>query len=253
MPLSPNTVNHFAAQWPHTSYEAIRKGAEQVCADPDDYVTQGSLGICGPVAVLHALASTSKQGYLDLVDEVYKNPEKIPQDMRNEEGLLNKSNGLTVLLSTYLTNQENHLLTYHATAGKIDLVAGGMLPENLKHWLQKFFPEKKVQTYTSYFYGAVDNARTVNKLWETSQGKPLVIAVVNAACLEPESHLLRHKLPSFLAMSAAVGHFIQITTPFTENAQGEIEFEAFNWGSLRKYQFSNSNFKKMLLEIIVAH
>lgn len=252
MPLSTTTATRVAAQWPHISYLEIRQSAEETCSNPNYDAYQGSLGTCGPVAVLRALASTSKEGFLDLVDEVYQNPKKIPENVRSDRSLLVRRGGLATLLSTYLINQENHFMTYHATTGKGDLVAGGMLPVNLKHWLRKFFPEKKIQTYNSYFYGALDNAREVNQFWEKGSSQPLVFAFVNGACLTPGLHWFTHKIPGLLAMCIGRGHFIQVTSPFCENSKGQIEFEAFSWGSIKIYRFSQPDFKKMLLKLVVA-
>ncbi|MEI6805556.1 MAG: hypothetical protein WCK49_03505, partial [Myxococcaceae bacterium] len=226
MPLSPTTLTRVSTQWPHISYQEIQEFAEMACAEPDDFFDQGSLGICGPVSVLHALASRSQEGFLRLIDEVYRNPEKIPQNVREQK------RSLVALLSTYLINQVNCLMTYTATTSAMDFVSGGITPDNIRHWMTQFFPQKKIQTYSSYFYGSWNNALEVNKLWENTFGNPIVIAFVNAAALQPESFVIAHKLPGFLVVPAAKGHFIEITTPFYENIQGNIEFKAFTWGDL---------------------
>ncbi|MES2504201.1 MAG: hypothetical protein V4534_04900 [Myxococcota bacterium] len=252
MPLSPTTAAKAETQWPTLSYDRFQTQVERACKDPDYYLDQRQLGTCGPIAVLHALASKAKGDFVKLTDEVYKNPSRIPEDLRTSPDLNRRSDFLAAILATHLLNEENHLLKFHATEGKRDLVAGSSSPGNIKHWIKEFFPEKTIKTYSSYFWGTMDNAKEINALWSHDKPDPIIFAVVNAACLQPTSHLFTHKLPGVLAMAAARGHFIQITSPFHTENDENIQFEAFTWGDTHHYSFTEKEFSRMILEFIVA-
>src|SRR5687767_10343416 len=85
MPISSTTIDWSSYQWsPSLPYERVRKEAEFLCQNPDYFLDQRQLGICGPVAVLHALATSSKEDFMQLVERVYNDPKGIPNDVKHD-------------------------------------------------------------------------------------------------------------------------------------------------------------------------
>ena len=112
MPYSSISANPLAKQWPGISYERVMRDAKAACDHPDSYLDQRELGICGVVSMLHALASRSKDDFLGLVDQTYRNPRFIPDGLKNDTKLREKHNALAIILSTHLLNQKIQFTTH---------------------------------------------------------------------------------------------------------------------------------------------
>ncbi|MEI6790348.1 MAG: hypothetical protein WCK42_04115 [Myxococcaceae bacterium] len=236
--------------WPGLTYAELRREEERVLNRSDSVLNQGRLGTCGPIAVLHALEVESPTRLKALADEVYRDHALLPADVVEGANCERDRHPLAVILATHLLNENNLFLTYHATESKADLVAGGSTSSDIKKWLEKFFPNREVSSYSSYFWGALNNAQKVSALWVSPEKKPIVVALLNGDYLQ--AHAQNKHLPSLLAACSAKGHVIHILTPFIECLDGSIRFDAYTWGATQTFRMSKDDFKGMMWELIVA-
>lgn len=237
MPQSP------VREWPRLPYRNLHRA--------DSVLDQGRLGTCGPIAVLHALQVESPKRLDDFAERVYRNRAFLPINVIAGENSERDRHPLAVILATHLINEHNLFLTYHATDSKKDLLAGASRASDVKQWLKEFFPNREIRSYSSYFWGAIDNAKKVSALWVSSEKKPIVIALLNGDYLQ---RYISHKhLPSLLASCFAKGHVVHILTPFIECLDGLIRFDAYTWGATQTFRMSKNDFKEMMWEMIVAN
>ncbi|MEI6806555.1 MAG: hypothetical protein WCK49_08650 [Myxococcaceae bacterium] len=243
--------NATILEWPALSYSAFQREQRAVLSNPDSVFDQGIRGTCGTMAVLHALETVSRDRLQTLEEEVYTEHRFIPDDMLQSDLLKREKHPLALILATHLLNERSHLwnTTYHGTHSDKDSMAEAVTSGDIKNWLKEYFPDRKIDSYSSYCWGALTNALKVNVLWGSDSEKPIVLAFVNSAYLR---NTPTTKAPSLWAACDGKGHCVHITTPFVELPDGRIQFSVFTWGETKTMTLSKNDFKGMMWEMIVA-
>lgn len=232
------------SEWPALSRQVFLQEEDKVEHAFESFLDQGDRGTCGAISVLHAMGKEKVEA---LAEDIYKEPECIPDDLIEGNVLKREKHPLALILATHLLNERHRLWTYHGTGSEKDAIAEAASSSDIKKWLLEYFPDREIASYSSYCFGAWDNAQEVNVLWGKSQ-KPVVIAFVNLDYLQKNDAV---KLPSLLAAFAEKGHCVHITTPFVQ-VNNCIQFDAFTWGKIQTFTMSKSDFKGMMWEMIVA-
>lgn len=234
------------------SEHEVGREACHACCFTQRAFNQETHGICGPISVLHAFAQDAPDRFGGFAGEVcQKDARLVPENLVDEFNGVRKHNTLVRILSAYLTNGQNTLMTYEGSNSIGDYLACAAFPSDIVAWLEKVFPNREVTSYSSYCWGAVDNAEAVNQLWASSERQPIIIAFVNGYRIQSKQDKVAYSLPGILGILGGAGHYVHITSPFQKVEDG-YEFKAYNFGMDHTYRFSESEFEKVFYGLMVA-
>ncbi len=226
--------------------------ARYACTFPTRSLDQETYGICGSIAVLHACALEAPDRFENFAKEVCSQGGRlVPQALIDELKGPRRSNTLARIMSAYLINQQNSCITYKGGDSCMSFLESAAMPKDIIIWCRKFFPERKIVSYASYFWGALDNADKINKLWANPTKSPVVIALINPRRLQGTKDSTGYHLRGVLGLLAG-SHFIHILSPFKKE-NGRVCFEAYDNGINRKYDVSENKFAQSFHEIIAAY
>lgn len=226
------------------SQSRFEKENESLDRGSDSLLAQGNRGICGPMAVLHAIGANSKDQLQAIANDAYQQQRLIPE-------LEKEKHPLGLILAMHLLNQRTGHLPYHGTLTQRDQIASACSPSDIILWLHEYFPEKTIAQYSSYCWGALKNIAKVNTLWNHPFKQPIVIAFLDGDYLKDHSAQSSH-LPTLLAACAGKGHCVHITTPFKRLPDNRIQFDVYTWGKMKTVTLSKKACKRMLWTMIVS-
>jgi hypothetical protein len=230
-----------SSPWVNLSWDKVKEGAKKRIDNPHS-ISQHSLNVCGPAVIVNALAEKDPVKYAKLVRDIFTtgkfNGIQVSDDLLNGKNPSGMEEVDWMFLSA-IRDTANRIFDYEGTPSE-DFSAITM-PGEIAKWMKEIVGYVDTANYTSYLWGEIDNSEKVNSLLNGYGGNVIVAMLVNASRLQSTDEGLN--LPD---------HWIRLLTPITIT-DGTVSFEAFTWGSSRKFSFKRDDFEDLIFEFVVGH
>ena len=234
--LEPDTTG----SWKNLpSWDVVKRGAKQRVNDPS-LINQKYTNLCGPAAILHAMAETDPVQYAIFVRAIFTDAKifgtKVDDDLLKAQPLPDMDPSDWMVLSA-MRDTENAIFDFEGT--KEEDLAALTTPGDMSAWMKKLLGCVKTAHYRSYVFGGeTSNANKVSSLLSKYGNKIIVAMLVDSAKLQ---HLKKGlNIPD---------HWIRLLS--IDVQENIICFVAYTWGSENIYFFKKDSSNEVDFEDVI--